>query len=386
MRSEQAERSANPATNDAKARFAYVGTYTSGAPGGGGSATPVGISVFAVDAGSGALSLVQTVPSENPSFLALDPKQRFLYAVNEIGIEDRNGSVEAYAIDPGTGELTMINREDSNGMGPAHLTVDPTGSDVVVSHYVGGSFSVLPIRNDGGVDPVSHSVQNTGTGPNEVRQESPHPHSVTFDPAGGYAVAADLCLDKLQIFQLDTATGTLGRMEEASVAPGAGPRHLAFVPDGRYLYVINEMDATITGFAYDTATGQIGETIQTISTVPEDFIGTKSTGEIVPHPSGRFLYGSNRGQPDAASPEADSVVGYAIDQETGELTLIDSTTDGMDYPRHVALDPTGTWLYACNQQADTIVQFLIDQETGELSPTDQVTATPTPVCIVFKST
>jgi 6-phosphogluconolactonase (cycloisomerase 2 family) len=369
------------------ARFAYVGTYTRGAPGGGGSLTPEGISVFAVDAGTGALSLVQTVPSENPSFLALDSTQGFLYAVNEIDDFDGggNGSLEAYAIDPTTGELTLINREDSGGSIPAHLAVDPTGSAIVVAHYVGSNYTVLPIRDDGGVDPVSDTVTNTGNGPNEARQEAPHPHATTFDPDGNFVATADLGIDLLQVFSLDTAAGTLEQVAEASVAPGAGPRHLAFLPDGSVLYVINELDATITAFAYDTATGQIGDEIQTISTVPDGFVGTKSTAEIVVYPNGQFLWGSNRGQDDATTPEADSIAGYTIDQATGELTLIGFTTDGIDYPRHFALDPTATWLYVCNQQADTIVQFLVDQATGALNSTGNVTETPTPVCIVFKS-
>ena len=370
------------------ARFAYVGTYTREAPGGGGPGTPEGISVFAVAPDSGALSLVQTVPSENPSFLALDPTQQFLYAVNEIDDFEGggNGSVEAYAIDQATGELTMINREDSGGAIPAHLAVDPSGSDVVVAHYVGSNFTVLPIRDDGGVDPVSAEVKNSGSGPNEERQEAPHPHAVGFDPDGNFLATADLGIDLLQVFALNTADGSLEPIDEASVEPGAGPRHLAFSPDGSVLYVINELNATITAFAYDSATGQIGEEIQTISTVPDNFEGTKSTAEIAVHPSGQFLWGSNRGQPDATAPEANSIVGYTIDQATGELTLIGFTTDGIDFPRNFALDPTATWIYVCNQQADTIVQFLIDQATGDLTSTGQVTESPTPVCIVFKST
>ncbi len=379
---------ATPVAVTGEARFAYVGTYTREAPGGGGAATAEGISVFAVAAGTGALSLVQTVPSDNPSFLALDPTQSFLYAGNEIDDFEGsgNGSIEAYAIDPVTGEITLINREDAGGAIPAQLAVDPSGSDVVVAHYVGGNFTVLPIRDDGGVDPVSDSVQNSGSGPNEERQEAPHPHAVVFDPVGGFVVTADLGIDKVQVFRLDTATGQLEQVSEASVAAGAGPRHLAFSPDAAHLYVINELDATITVFAYDPATGQIGAEIQTVSTVPEDFDGTKSTAEIAVHPSGQFLYGSNRGFPDSTSPVADSIAGYSIDQTTGELTLIGHTTDGIDFPRNFAIDPTGTWLYVCNQQGDSIVQFLIDQATGELTPTGEVTESPTPVCLVFKST
>ena len=218
---------ASPIIVTGEARFAYVGTYTRDAPGGGGTATAEGISVFAVAPGTGALSLVETIPSDNPSFLALDPAQNVLYAVNEIDDFEGggNGSVEAYAIDPATGQLSLINREDVGGAIPAHLAVDPTGSDVVVANYVGGNFTVLPIREDGGLDPVSDSVQNTGSGPNAERQEAPHPHVVVFDPVGGFVATADLGIDLVQVFRLDTTTGELEPVSEVSVAPGAGPRH-----------------------------------------------------------------------------------------------------------------------------------------------------------------
>lgn len=372
---------------DGGARFAYVGTYTAGAPGGSGELASEGISVFAVDA-AGALELVQTVPSENPSFLALSTDQSVLYAINEIADYEggETGSVEAYAIDPTTGGLTLINRVDSGGAIPAHLAVDPTGAFLVVANYIGSNYVVLPIESGGGLGQVIGAVQQSGSGPNEERQDSPHPHAVVFDPAGGFVAGADLGIDQVATFQIDPATGDLSLVNEVAAAPGAGPRHLAFHPTGAYLYAINELNATVTAYVYDTATGAIGPEIQTISTVPDGFVGTKSTAEIAVHPSGLFLYGSNRGMPDAPSAEADSIVAFAIDQATGALTLIGWTTDGIDFPRNFAIDPTGTWLYACNQQADSIVQFAIDQATGELSSTGQVTTAPTPVCLVFTST
>ena len=368
------------------ARFAYVGTYTTGAPGGSGQLPSEGISVFAVDA-AGALTLVQTVPSANPSFLALSVDQSVLYAINEIADFEggENGSVESYTIDSTTGELTLINRVDSGGAIPAHLAVDPSGSFLVVANYVGSNFVVLPIEGGGGLGQVSGVVQQSGTGPNEERQEAPHPHAVVFDPAGGFVAGADLGIDQIATFQIDTATGDLALVNEIAAAAGAGPRHLAFHPSGSYLYAINELNATVTAYAYDVATGAIGPEIQAISTVSDDFEGTKSTAEIFVHPSGLFLYGSNRGIPDAPSAEANSIVAYSIDQATGELTLIGWATEGIEFPRNFAIDPTGTWLYACNQQVDSIVQFAIDLATGELSATGQVTTSPTPVCLVFKS-
>jgi 6-phosphogluconolactonase (cycloisomerase 2 family) len=372
----------SPATTGV-ARFAYVGTYTREAPGGGGELESTGISIFAVEGGTGALSFIETVPTDNPSWLALHPTQRFLYAVNETDDYDGepSGSVEAYAIDAATGALTLLNEQSSEGLYPAHLTVDPTGAFAVLADY-SGPFVVLPIQEDGRLEPASDIVQNTGSGPNEERQEASHPHAVVFDPTGSFLATADLGIDMVQIFRLDS-TGQLEPVSEASVTAGAGPRHLAFLPDGRFLYVANELNATVTAFTYDAVNGEIGEEIQMVSMVPEDFPDPKSAAEIAIHPSGRFLYASNRGAAEATSPVADSIAGFTIDQESGALTLIDYTSEGIDFPRGFAIDPTGTWLYACNQQGDSIVQFAIDSSTGQLNPTGQVTETPTPVSIVF---
>ena len=367
-----------------EARFAYVGTYTTNPPGGGGPLPAVGIAVFRVAAD--ALTLVQAVPSANPSFLAVHPTQRFLYATNEIDDYggQKTGSVEAYAIDQATGMLTLLNRQATGGPIPAHLAVAPDGRTLVIANYVGGNFVALPLGADGALGPVTNAIQHTGSGPNTDRQEAPHPHCVAFDPAGRYIASADLGIDTIQVFRLDAA-GRLVVVGEAKTAPGAGPRHLAFNPDGRFLYVVSELNATITVFPYAAATGTLGQALQTLSTVPANFVGTRSTAEIVVHPSGKFLYNSNRGQPDATTPEANAIVGYAIDGATGKLTLTGYTTAGIKYPRNFAIDPTGTWLYACNQQADTIVPFRIDAATGRLTATGQVTPTPTPVCLVFAS-
>lgn len=365
-----------------EARFAYVGTYTKNPPGGGGTLTPVGISVFRV--ADGALTLIQTVPSANPSFLAIDPTQRFLLAINEIDDfgGQKTGSIESYAIDAATGMLMLLNRQSTNGAIPAHLAIAPDSRAVVLGNYVEGNFVALPIGTDGRLGPATDTVQHTGSGPNKERQEAPHPHCVAYDPAGRYIATADLGIDTIQVFRLDAA-GKLIAVSEAKTAAGAGPRHLAFHPDGRFLYVVSELDATVTVFPYDAATGKLGAAIQAISTVPTNFVGTKSTAEIAVHPSGKFLFSSNRGQPDATTPEANAIVSFAIDAATGKLTLVGYTTAGIKYPRNFALDPTGTLLYACNQQADTIVQFRINTGTGQLTATGQVTQTPTPVCLVF---
>lgn len=366
------------------ARFAYTGSYTRAAQGGSGE-DGQGIDVFTVEPGTGFLTHVETAPADNPSWLALDPAHRFLYAAIETDDYEGepSGAVEAYAVDAKTGGLTFINRQSSRGLYPAHLSVDPSGRFAVAADYE-GPFVVLPIREDGGLGPVSEIVQNPGTGPDAARQEMSHPHAVTFDPAGRYLVTADLGIDRVQTFRL-TPDGRLALVSEAAVAPGAGPRHVAFTPDGRFVYVANELNATVTAFPYDAVTGVLGDEIQTILMVPDDFSDARSASEIAAHPSGRFLYASNRGEADAASPLADSIVAYAIDAVSGMLSLIGYASEGIDVPRGFAIDPTGTWLYACNERGNSIVQLAIDQETGALSATGFVITTPTPVNIIFKN-
>jgi 6-phosphogluconolactonase len=359
-----------------KPTYVYVGSYTKDPPGGG-SNNPIGLSVFRFDPQTGALAPVQQVPSANPSFVALDPSKRFLYVINEIDDYEgkKSGSIEAYAIDPDAGTLKLLNRQSLNSPIPAHLAVDPTGRQVVVANYIGGDFVVLPIETDGRLGPVSGVLKDTGTGPNKDRQEAPHPHSVVFDPDGRFIAAADLGIDKVQTFRL--ANGGLERVSEASVAPGAGPRHLVFSHDGKTLYVIDELNATITAFAYDAATGKIGQTLQSISTEPPGYSGPHSTAEIAMHPSGKFLYGSNRG--------AQSIVGYRIDPATGKLSVIGFANEGVNFPRNFVIDPSGKWLYVANQKGDNIVQFEINPETGELKSTGQVTRSITPVAMVFRT-
>jgi 6-phosphogluconolactonase len=362
------------------ADYAYIGTYTRNAPGGAGEAVSEGIYVAKVDADTGKLELIQTVASDNPSFLALSPDQQFLYAINEIADYKGKdvGSVEAYKIDDDSGEITLINREALPGSIPAHLTVDPSGKYLVVAEYIGGEFVVLPIGEDGGLGAPVDIVKQQGSGPNKERQEAPHPHIVKYDPAGRYIAAADLGIDKVETFELQD--GKLNKVGEVAMEPGAGPRHVAFNPDGTMLYVINELNATIATLPYDAESGKLGEPIATVSTVPDDFPEAKSTAEIMVHPSGKFLYGSNRRLSD--HPDADSIAVFRLDeQDVPERVQL--VTKGMAFPRAFQLDPTATWLYALNQKGDSIIQLAIDQETGELTPTGNITEVPTPVSLVF---
>lgn len=361
---------------DTPARFAYVGSYTKDPPGGGND-NPVGLSVFRIDPKSGEFTLIQQVPSANPSFVALDPTQRFLYVINEIDDYQgrKTGSAEAYSINPETGTIALLNRQSVMGTIPGHLAVDPTGKYLVVANYMGGNFVTLPIEADGRLGPVAGSFANKGDGPNAERQEGPHPHAVVFDQAGRFMATADLGVDKVQTLRLEN--GNLRLVSEASMAPGAGPRHVVFHHDGRILYVINELNATITALEYDPNSGQLGRQLQTVPTESAGYSGPQSTAEIAVHPSGKFLYASNRGH--------NSIAAFRIDPASGLLSPIGHTTSGIEFPRNFAIDPSGAWLYAANQKGDTIVQFRIDQATGRLVPTGHVTRSVTPVAIVFST-
>lgn len=372
---------AGPPAAAESADHAYIGTYTRDAPGGdSGQAQSEGIYVAKVDPQSGALELIQTVASDNPSFLALSPDQQFLFAINEVkDFEGENaGSVEAFRIDEDSGEIALINRQTLPGPIPAHLAVDPSGQYLVVALYIGSSYVVLPIGADGRLGAPIDEAKQAGSGPNQKRQEAPHPHAVTFDPAGRYIATADLGIDKVEMFELQE--GKLAKVSEVAMAPGAGPRHVAFAPDGTMLYVINELEATIGALPYDAASGKLGEPVAMVSTVPDDFPAQKSTAEILVHPSGKFLYGTNRRFAD--HPDADSVAVFRLDEQ-GLPERVQSVTEDIAFPRAIQLDPTGTWLYALNQKGDSIVQLAIDQATGELTPTGNVAEVPTPVSLVF---
>ena len=366
-----------------EARFVYVGSYTRGAPGGWSAVAdanhPEGIMVFAVGAGLGDLQLIQTVPSDNPSFVAIHPSGNFLYALNEIADYEgaEKGSLEAYAIDDETGQLTLINRV-AVGSIPAQLVVNPGGDYLAVATYVGGTYEIFPIGEDGSLGEASSVAQQEGTGPHD-RQDASHVHAVAFDPSGTYLAGADLGTDMIKIFTY--ADGNLEEVSAVTVEAGSGPRHIAFHPDGDVLYSINELTAVIRSFAFDPATGTLGDELQTIGTVPQSFPAHKSTAEILVHPSGKFLYGSNRKFED--HPLADSIVAYSID-DNGHLALIGYTTHNIAFPRGFSIDPTGRWLYAMGQKSDTIVQFYIDPNSGVLTPTGITATAMVPVSMAFK--
>lgn len=349
----------------------YVGSYS--------PADKQGIHVFQLDLASGALAPAGGASgAANPSFLAVHPNRRFLYAVAEVASAGGKpgGGVAAFSIDPKSGALALLNTQPSEGAGPCHIVVDRDGKNVLVANYGGGSVAVLPIRDDGRLAPPSAAIQHQGSSVNPSRQKAPHAHSINLDPAGRFAFAADLGLDKVLIYRFDSAKGSLVPNEEPSapVAPGAGPRHFAFHPSGRFAYVINEMANTVTAFAYDAGRGALKE-IQTQATLPADFKGTSHTAEVQVHPSGKFVYGSNRGH--------DSIAVFTVDAATGRLAPGGQVSTRGKTPRNFGIDPTGAWLLAANQGSDTIVVFKIDPATGGLTPTEHSVSVPKPVCVKF---
>ncbi len=354
-----------------RAYWVYVGTYT--------NAKSQGIYLSRFDAASGRLTAPELVAeTTNPSFLAIDPGHHFLYAVTEGSkYQGQNaGAVSAFAMDRKTGKLTFLNQVTSRGAGPCHLSLDKTGKYVLVANYGGGSVAVLPVFGDGRLSEASAFVQHQGHSANPERQEGPHAHSIGTSLDNRFVLTADLGLDEVLVYRFGTAKGTL--MPNAppfgKVPAGAGPRHFAFSPNGRFVYVINEMGSSVTAFSYTAAQGLLKE-LQTVSTLPADFKGKSTCAEIAVHPSGKFVYGSNRGH--------DSIAVFAADLRTGMLTPVEIVSTRGKEPRNFALDPTGSFLIAANQNSDTLVVFRVGPQSGKLTPTGQVVNCPTPVCITF---
>ncbi|MBM3946958.1 MAG: lactonase family protein, partial [SAR202 cluster bacterium] len=339
-----------------------------------------GIYLSSLDLDTGQLSPARLVAeSENPSFLALHPRGGYLYAVNEVGNFGgaASGGVSAFRVNRRTGDLTFLNSQPSQGAAPCHLVVDRTGKNVLVANYTGGSVASLPLERDGKLKPASAFHQHVGTSTNPRRQEAPHAHSINLDRRNRFAAAADLGLDKVLVYAFDPKKGTLtaNNPPSVSVAPGSGPRHFAFHPRKPYAYVINEILLTVTGFAWDSEAGVLTP-LETVSTLPPGTTGNNlSTAEVQVHPSGKFLYGSNRGH--------HTIAIFRIDQKTGRLTPVGHQSTQGRTPRNFGIDPTGRFLLAANQDTDNVAVFRINQQSGELTPTGQVLSVPVPVCVKF---
>jgi 6-phosphogluconolactonase len=350
----------------------YVGTYT-------GAGKAEGIGVFRLDTETGALDPVQTVAGLNsPSFLALHPSRPLLYAVerqvDEPGLQ--TGAVTGFAVDPGAGTLTRLNRQPSGGASPCYVSVHPSGDYVFAANYASGHVASYGVGEDGSVGPPISVVHHQGRGPNPRRQEGPHAHSIVPDPGGRFVLSCDLGIDRVLIYRLSPEGALLPNDPPAGVAnPGAGPRHLAFHPSRRFVYVVNEIDSTVTAYAYDGERGRL-DAIQTVSTLPPGYAEVSHTAQIIVHPSGRFVYASNRGH--------DSIAVFAVDEASGLLSARGQTSTGGRTPRNFNVHPDGGLLLAANQDGDTVVPFRIDPASGALTPTGRVTETPSPVCIIFR--
>lgn len=361
----------------------YVGTYSEPILFGTGQVLQgkgKGIYLFRFDAEKGALEpLAVKEGVRNSSYLAFDPARRFLYCVNEFKeYEGRaSGAVSAFRIDPETGALSYLNTRASHGTDPCHLIVDKTSKCVLVANFASGSVSVLPIAADGSLEEASCVIQHQGTSVDPKRQAGPHAHAVELSADNRFAFVPELGADEVRIYALDAEKGRLTpnpNQAFVKVAPGAGPRQLVMHPDGRLAFLINELNSTMTSYRYNAEKGTLTE-IQTLPTLPPDFKGHSTCAEVQIHPSGRFLYGSNRGH--------DSLVIYAVDPESGRLSVVGHESTRGKIPRNFEVHPSGRFLAAANQDSDNVVMFRIDPATGRLTPSGNVVSAGTPICVRF---
>jgi 6-phosphogluconolactonase len=353
----------------------YIGTVTGRGP-------SKGIYRVDLDRAAGKLGEV-TLAGEavNPGFIALHPNGQFLYSVGQQPSPDKTnpGTVTAYSIDSASGDLRTLNQQASGGVGPAYVMVDRAGRNVLVANYSGSSAAVLPLAADGTLEAASCVVRHEGSSVNPKRQESPHPHSIYLDAANRFAFVPDLGLDKVMIYRFDGNEGNLAANEPAFVKlpPGSGPRHFAFHPDGQHAYAINELASTVTAMDYDPQSGALVPR-QTISTLPPganaEQLGN-TTADIHVHPSGRFVYGSNRGH--------NSIAIFAIDEESKTLAPLGYQGEGIKTPRNFGIDPSGNFLLVANLDGDNLSLFRIDRSTGQLAPTGSTAEVSKPMCVKF---
>lgn len=353
----------------ARELLVYVGTYTSG--------KSEGIYLYSFSLADGSLRRVGVTGGvNNPSYLTLDRARRFLYAVEETEEFEgaKSGAVSAFKVDRRDGSLRFINRQASKGGAPCYVTADNAGRFVLVANYVGGNVAVLPVSKGGGLGKAVDVEQDSGSGPNRERQEGPHAHCVQLDASNRRAYACDLGTDKLMLYDFDARRGTLtpNARPYVSLKPGAGPRHLTFDRSGRHVYVLNELDSTVTVFTRSLRSGALGE-LKTYPMLPADFKGENTGADIHLTPDGRFLYCSNRGH--------DHIAAFRVDSSTGALTPAGHTPTGGKTPRNFAVDPTGQFLLVANQRSDSVVTFRIDASTGALEATGHTTEIPSPVCL-----
>jgi 6-phosphogluconolactonase len=330
-----------------------------------------------MDPSSGKLMLEGVVKGvRNPSFLEINPRTDFLYAVNEVGSFDDQpgGGVSAFSINLTSGEFSLLNEQSSHGKDPCYISIEQTGRFALVANYTSGNIAMFPIQTDGRLDPVTQVIQHAGSSVHPERQTGPHAHCILPDPPNRFAIAMDLGLDKLLIYKMDLENGRLHKQAEVKIQAGAGPRHLTFHPNGQYAYLINELNSTLISYRYHSQTGTFEE-LQTVPTLPQDFKGRNLCADVHVSPDGKHLYASNRGH--------DSIALFLIDENNGKLTYQNHTSTEGGEPRNFAIDPSGAFLLAANQQTNNIVTFKIDSATGQLFYTGQEVEVSMPVCVKF---
>jgi 6-phosphogluconolactonase len=344
----------------------YIGAYT--------SAKNKGITVARFDKSTGAITEMSTAAeTPNPTFLELHPNGKWLYAINEVSNfgGKKEGSVDAYSIDRASGKLTLLNQVSSKGAGPCHVSLDRSGRMVMIANYGSGSVASYKVLPDGQLSDAVSFFQHEGKGPVAGRQAGPHAHSINAAPDNRFAVACDLGTDELRVYKLDPGKGSMEKHKVANAAPGAGPRHFAWHPKKMWGYAVNELNSTVTVFLY--APDGLLEEIQSVSTLPEGYRNENAPAEIRVHPTGKFLYASNRGE--------DSIAVFTIDAATGKLASVDHTLTQGAVPRNFYIEPTGRWLLAANQKTDNIIVFAIEQKTGKLQNTGKGITVGQPVCL-----
>jgi len=340
-----------------------------------------GIYAWKFDAATGTTdSLGLVADTMRPTFVALHPTRQFLYAVSRPTATDRQniGVVLAYAIDSKTAKLTLLNSLPTRGIDPAYASVDLSGRNLMVANFGSnrgqGCVSVFPIKQNGSLADVSDVVNYSGSSVHPQRQTGPHSHAINVSPDNRFVLVADLGLDKIFLYRFDPKTGKLTPNDPpfASLQPGSGPRHFVFHPNGKFLYVVNELNSTLTIFNWSNATLK---EVQSISTLPKDFTGTNSAATLQVHPNGKFLYASNRG--------ADNIASFSIDAKAGTLDPIEFVSAQGKTPGSFSIDPSGSWMIVANQASDSLVLFRVDGKTGKLLNTGQSVDVGTPSCVRF---
>ena len=361
----------SPLAAVAQDNLVFFGTHSVGAK--------KGISVAHFNSETGVLTKPElVVEAPAPAYFIIHPDGKHLYACNSNDFAKgyTGQTITAYSIDPKNGNLTLLNQQSSGSADPSYICMDASKRFVLVANYKGGSVAVITLKPDGSLGEITANIKHTGRSVDTVRQTQPYVHSIKLDPTNHFALVADLGLDKLFVYRFNSETGSLEPNDSpfAAVAPGSGPRHIAFHPNGKFVYLINEIACTIITYAWDSTTGKLIE-LQTSSTLPSDFKGKNTCAEIEVYPNGKFLYASNRGH--------ESLAVFAIDSTNGKISLLEHIPTQGHWPRNFSFDPTNKWLIVTNHNSDNAMVFKVDDKSGHLTPVGNPVPIAYPFCIRF---